>query len=164
MNPMTPLTLAGHFPLLIEGACGVVAARGAGRWFAVPSIVAIWSRLRRLGARLAATTRRRPPLPPMSRRAAWLVRNLPNAGPFREKLHYLLWRPEMVALVAADPQVRRSLRLLSRMLGVKPPPGLFARRSPGGPGSGSAASGLRSIEGRTSPRRRDAERGRLPRS
>jgi hypothetical protein len=163
MNPITPPALAGHIPLLIEGVCGVIAQRGAGGWFAVPSIVAIWSRLRRLGARLAAA-RRRPPLPPMSRSVARLVRKMPEAERIREKLHYVLWQPETAALVAANPQARRTLRLLCRMLGVTPPPGLFVRRSPGAPGSGSAASGPQPIEGRTTRRRRDPERARLVRS
>ena len=167
MTLTTPPAPAGRFPLTIEGPCGVAAAQSAGGWIAVPLIVAIWSRLRRLGARFAAA-RRRPQLPPMSRRVAWFVRKVPEAGRFREELHYLLWQPEMAARVAAAPQARRSLRLLCQMLGVELPPGLFARRTPGGPGLPPGSSGLRSAPpaepatgGRASPRSRGAGRARL---
>jgi len=163
---------------MIEGVCGVVAARGAGGWILVPSIVAIGSRLRRLGARFAALTarcsaaamrgaaaRRRPQLPPMSRRVAWLLRNAPEAEHFREKLHHVLRQPKTAALVAAKPHVRRSLRQLCRMLGVEPPPELFARRPRSGPALRPAASGPRSApsagpaaDGRGSLRSRDTAR------
>jgi hypothetical protein len=181
MIPTTPPAPAGRFPLMIEAPCGVVATRSADDGIAVPLLVAIRSRLRRFGARFAAlaarfsagiiggaAARRRPQLPPMSRRVAWFVRKVPEAGRFREELHYLLWQPEMAARVAATPQARRSLRLLCEMLGVELPPGLFARRTPGGPGLPPGSSGLRSAPpaepatgGRASPRSRHAERARL---
>jgi hypothetical protein len=49
----------------------------------------------------------------------------------RSQMEYLLAQPDMQDLIAAVPPIAHHLRPVCRMLGVKPPPGLFPpRRSP----------------------------------
>jgi len=71
-----------------------------------------------------------PPAPPsplarpacLPRRVGWLVRLVPASAPSGSQLQHLLSDPEMAALVAASPEMRRLLRGLCRMLGVRLPP------------------------------------------
>jgi hypothetical protein len=66
-------------------------------------------------------------------RFAWLVAAMPSlarrfgAAQFGSQLQYLLADPEMMALIAASPRMRRTLRPLLWMLGIeasliRPPP------------------------------------------
>ncbi len=110
----------------------------------------IWSRLRGLAAQVAALAARieagrhrrypsrRPPraaprrhLPralPQSR--AWLLPLVPEAASGASQLRHLLAEADMAALLDAAPQMRRLLRPLCRMLGVRLPPGLAAPPAP----------------------------------
>jgi len=127
----------------MEGLCQAVAARGGG-WdrLAGPLVVLIWTRLRRIAAQVAALAARiaagrqrrypvRRPVRPAPRRPAerklphgpaWLLRLVPQASGYGSQLQHLLAEPEMAALIEAAPQMRRLLRPLCRMLGVRPPP------------------------------------------
>ena len=81
----------------------------------------------------------------------------------RSQMQHLLAQPDMQALIAAVPPIVRHLRPVCRMLGVKPPPGLFAprrksRRPPPEtppPEAGAAAPSPR--KRRRKPARRAAE-------
>ncbi len=180
MSPTAPPAPAERFARLIEGLCRAIAARGVAGRLAVPLIVLLWARLRRtaarvamLAARLRAGTlpagcaRRRsgrsgPPPRRLPRGFAWLVRLVPEAACSASQLQHLLGEPEMAALIAAAPQMRRMLRPLCRMLGVHPPPGLLAppqaRRAP--PSRPAAAGGAPPAGPRRPPRLR--MRGGVP--
>ncbi len=112
------------------------------------------ARILRIAAALEAGTlrlsppRHLPPLPPRmedtaprpdhakARRKAiptgfgWLLRRVTALSFGRSQLEYLLAEPDMAELIAAAPQVAHHLRPICRMLGVKPPPGLFPARRP----------------------------------
>ena len=61
----------------------------------------------------------------------WLLRVAPGIVGERSQLSHLLYQPDMAALIAAAPPVAQHLRPICRMLGLKPPPGLFPpRRKP----------------------------------
>ncbi len=143
MFPSTPPAPAERFALILDGLCQAVAARGGGRdRLAGPLVILIWSRLRRLGVRFAALAARiaagrhrrflarRPPRPtprrpaqrPLPHGPAWLLRLVPQASGYGSQLQHLLAEPEMAALIQSAPQMRRLLRPLCRMLGVRPPP------------------------------------------
>ncbi len=151
MPPTAPPAPAERFACLVEGLCRAIAARGAASGPALPLLLLVWSRLRRLAARFArlATRLRGGTLPvpasrlrgPASRRAAvpsphqprrlpegfaWLVRLVPQAAASASQLQHLLADPELAAIIAAAPPMGRLLRPLCRMLGVAPPPGLRA--------------------------------------
>jgi hypothetical protein len=143
VSPLTPPAPADRFARLIEGLCQAIAARGAASGLAVPLMVLIWSRLRRMAARFArladrvraGTLPRRaarrsgksgPPPPRLPGNFAWLVRLVPQAAAGGSQLRHLLADPEMAELLAAAPQMGRILRPLCRMLGVRPPPGPLA--------------------------------------
>jgi len=68
----------------------------------------------------------RPAASPARRRLpggfGWLVRLAPETTCHGSQLQHLLSDPEMTALLAAAPQIRRLLRPLCRMLAVAPPP------------------------------------------
>ena len=55
----------------------------------------------------------------------WLVRLAPETTCHGSQLQHLLSDPEMTALLAAAPQIRRLLRPLCRMLAVEPGPDLM---------------------------------------
>lgn len=136
--------MSGRFALLVAGLCGVVAAHIARDRNAGPWIVLVWTRISRIGvrvARLAAQARagtvpplrtsyelgkprapaKRPPLV-LPRNSLWLVRTVQQTAVYGVHLRLLLDDPEMVALLAAAPQLHRVLRPLCRALGVTPPP------------------------------------------
>ena len=146
-----PPTPADRFARVIDGLCRAIAARGAGGGLAGALTLLLWGYLRRKAARLAghaarieagappaaSRARRRPasprPPPPRSRPRlrqrlpegfAWLVRVVPEAAGYGSQLQHLLSDPDMAALIAAAPQMRRHLRPLCRMLGIRPPPSL----------------------------------------
>ncbi|HET9147406.1 MAG TPA: hypothetical protein VFN77_05115 [Acetobacteraceae bacterium] len=124
-------SLAGHFALIIEGMCQIIARR-VGLGLAGPLIILIRARLRRYAARFAhATTtpyrpskprpnRLRPSRPhPLPRRKAWLLRLVPETASGASQLRHFLADPELAALLAADPRFNRILRPLCRMLGIR---------------------------------------------
>ena len=138
---------AASFARLIAALCAAVAARleRPGRpGLAGPFIVLICVRLQRmagrvtrLAARAAAGTLAPPRLRParprragaphyqrLLRRFGWLVRLVPAAAAGASQLQALLAEPEMTTLIAAAPQIGRTLRPLCRMLGVRSPPAL----------------------------------------
>jgi hypothetical protein len=144
--PATPPAPADRFARLIEGLCRAVAARGGRGGLAGPLVILIWTRLRGILARISALAERiatgryrqrhalrrprpgprRPPLRrPLPQSMAWLIRLVPEAAAGASQLRHLLADPDMAALLAAAPQMRRLLRPLCRMLGVRPPPGLL---------------------------------------
>ncbi len=112
------------------------------------------ARILRIAAALEAGTLRLtpprplPPLPPRTGDASprpdhakarrkeipqgfgWLLRRVTALSFGRSQLEYLLAEPDMAALIAAAPPIAHHLRPICRMLGVKPPPGLFPARRP----------------------------------
>jgi len=71
------------------------------------------------------------PAPPAQRLPGWfgwLLRRSPGVVSARSQLSHLLYQPDMAALIAAAPPVAGQLRPICRMLGLKPPPGLFPPR------------------------------------
>ncbi|MGC8468657.1 MAG: hypothetical protein ACP5NI_02005, partial [Acetobacteraceae bacterium] len=79
-------------------------------------------------ARAQAAPRRIPQTRPanrwshLPRRPGWLLGFVPPmVYPARSQLEYLLADPEMAALLAASPGLRRTIRPLCRMLGLAPP-------------------------------------------
>ena len=141
MSATLPITPAERFASIIDGLCRAVAEAGGRRLVAGPLVILIWSRLRRLAVAVVALTarieagrhrrfpaRRRPR--PAARRPArrdlphgplWLVRLVPQASAYGSQLQHLLADPEFAALAETVPQMRRLLRPLSRMLGVRLP-------------------------------------------
>ncbi len=125
---------------LIDGLCAAVAAHGARGLLTVPLLLLLWSRLsrmarraRRLAKRMAAGAPPPNPRPPAPRSApsrpyvrlprgfTWLVRAVPGTASGAATLQFLLDQPDMAEL-AQFPPMRRLLRPLCRMLGVRPPP------------------------------------------
>ncbi len=149
-----PATPAERFAGIIDTLCQAVARRGGGRdRLAGTLVILIWRHLRQLAARIVALAARieagrhrrypsrrppRRPAPPRRRAPpvlphgpAWLVRLVPEAAASGSQLSYLLAEPEMAALLDAAPQMRRLLRPLGRMLGVRlPPPARPAEPAP----------------------------------
>ena len=181
MSALTPPAPAATLAGIIDLLCRAVAARGVGGWLGGLSVILVWTRLRRLGARfvrLAARIeagrdipRRRPrPAAPRPQRSGspqrlprgrgWLVRLVgAEAAAGASQLQHLLATPEMAALLAASPRTGRLLRPLCRTLGVKPPPALTppprpARRT--GPAERRPEDKPRSIRPRSVPGRTGA--------
>jgi hypothetical protein len=78
-------------------------------------------------AEAAADAPERPRFP---RAFAWLLHRATGIAFGRSQLSYLLHQPDMAELIAAAPPIAHHLRPICRMLGVKPPPGLFPPRKP----------------------------------
>ncbi|MGC8469076.1 MAG: hypothetical protein ACP5NI_04125 [Acetobacteraceae bacterium] len=162
MNLTLPTTPAERFAAIIEGVCRAIGTHAAKERLLAPVLRLVWSRLRRIGARfarlaaripagapprphrtLALARRATPPAsrPPhrwagLPRRPGWLLRFLPPmVYPAKSQLEYLLADPEMAALLAASPGLRRSLRPLCRMLGLPVPVGPRHRAADRGPES-----------------------------
>jgi hypothetical protein len=136
-----PANPAERLAGLIEALCKAVAAHGARGLLTVPLLLLLWSRLsrmagraRRLAKRLAAGDPLAAPARPraapratpsrpyarLPRGVTWLVRAVPGTAAGAAALQFLLDDPAMAA-VAHLPPMRRLLRPLCRMLGVKPP-------------------------------------------
>ena len=151
MPPTPPPAPAARFARLIAALCEAVGARVAGPGrpgLAGPLVILIWTRLKRMAERVArlaaraeagtlppprsrpATPRRTaaPPYQRLPRGAAWLIRQVPAAAFGAGQVEALLADPDMAALIAAAPQIGRTLRPLCHMLGVSLPPAL--RRPP----------------------------------
>ena len=143
MTHPPPPTAADRFARIIDTLCQAVARRGGGRdRLAGPLVILIWRHLRRLAAQVVALAARieagrhrryparRPPRaaprrhtpPSLPHAPAWLLPLVPEAAASGSQLQYLLAEPEMAALLDAAPQMRRLLRPLCRMLGVRLPP------------------------------------------
>ena len=71
-----------------------------------------------------------PEKPRFPRSFAWLLHRTTGMGFGRSQLTHLLHQPDMAELIAAAPPIAHHLRPICRMLGVKPPPGLFPPRRP----------------------------------
>jgi hypothetical protein len=146
--PAPAPVLADRFALINEALCHAVARRigvASLGGLAGPLILLIASRLRRYAARFTRLasfpqTRREAPRPSRPRRPqpllqtprgnAWLLRLVPETAPVAAQLRHLLTDPEMTALLAAAPKLRRTLRPLCRMLGIRQMPGIRPAPSP----------------------------------
>jgi hypothetical protein len=139
------VTLPARLAPIIDGLGRAVAARldRPGRpGLQGVLILLIWTRLRgilanvtALAGRIAAGRHRRiavrraprpaprrPPRRTLPHGRAWLVRLVPAAAAGAGQLQHLLADPDMAALLRAAPQMRRLLRPLGHMLGVRLPP------------------------------------------
>jgi hypothetical protein len=132
---------AERLAALIDGLCAAVARHGVRGLLTAPLLLLLWSRLRRMavrarhlaklmaaGAPRSAPPRKRAPRSEKSRPylrlprgALWLVRAVPGTASGAATLQFLLDDKEMAA-VADFPPMRRLLRPLCHMLGVRPPP------------------------------------------
>jgi hypothetical protein len=139
VNPALP-SPAERLAVLIDALCTAIAAHGVRGLLTAPLILLLWSRLRRMagrarrlasrieaGAPLSIPRPRAAPRTParpyirLPRGFTWLVRAVPGTACGAATLQFLLDDPEMAAL-AETPPMRRLLRPLCRMLGVRPPP------------------------------------------
>ena len=148
MSDAPPNPLAVRFSALIDGMREALAATGGRGVLTGPMLIVLWARLRNLARRFAyllanpekgALTPRRsrpkpaqnaentPPKEPTRRRPppfrfptgfAWLLPLVPGASTGGSRLIYLLYDPEMKALLDAIPKLAEILRPLCRMLGV----------------------------------------------
>ena len=75
----------------------------------------------------AAPTPAVPDRPKLPTGFGWLIKRSRVAFG-RSQMEYLLAQPDMQELIAAVPPIAHHLRPICRMLGVKPPPGLFPPR------------------------------------
>jgi hypothetical protein len=107
-------------------------------------------------ARPARPPRHRPD-PSLPGGFGWLLRHAPGLAIYRPHLIRLLADPELAALAAAAPQVARPVRSLCRMLGVRPPPGLFPKRKPRPPGPAQRAARAEAAQRREERARRRAD-------
>ncbi len=138
---------ASRFAAIIAALCDRVAAEGHRRGIAGPLVILIWTRLRRLAARLAAAldgpqrpararhpATARQPAParprPLPRRLGWLGTLIPGAAATAGQLRDLLADPEILALAASIPAAGRALRPLCHALGLRPPPALRRPKIP----------------------------------
>ena len=142
---MNPVTQADRFAAGIDVLCGLIARHGLLRRLAGPLIVLIWQRVRTVGTQVGALLAQMQASPPrrhLNRRSprpgatprrpatrstlpnttAWLVALIPETAASAAHLKLLLADPEVPALLATAPQLRRKLRPLCRMLGVRLPP------------------------------------------
>ena len=142
VSQTVPPALSDRFALIIEGLCQAVARRVGLGGLAGPFIILIWSRLRRLAtrfachavaplssqaapeaviARAAKQSKRRPrsASQPLPRHRAWLLRLVPEAASGASQLRHFLADPEVASLLAQAPQLRRILRPLCHMLGIR---------------------------------------------
>ncbi|MBV8524287.1 MAG: hypothetical protein JOY71_19530 [Acetobacteraceae bacterium] len=152
--PQPATSLSHRLGLTLAGLCEAIAAHMAKDRTNVPLLFLAWTRLRRLAVRFeklladfragrvpAARARGAaeslpqlpglPGLPPpyrAPRDSGWLLRLAPESAAFAGQVEYLLADPEMKALLAGSPQAGRMLGPLCRMLGIRPEPGLWARR------------------------------------
>lgn len=159
MSTATPRTPAATLVAIIDLLCRAIAARGRGGVLGGLSVILIWTRLRRLGARFARLAARidagrdiprpRPAAPRPNRRRppqrlprgrAWLLRLVPEAAAGASQVQTLLATPEMAALIEASPRTGRLLRPLCRTLGVTLPPALILPPRPARPAGPAPAA------------------------
>ena len=153
MSLIASLSLTDRFAYFIEGLLKDVAAEGPRGRVAVPMIVLLWARLRRMTVRFASVMARfragtlpaaggarrrlarvRPASAPrpadLPRHFAWVIQVIPGAACWRAAIEQMLDDPELAAVIAGAPQMRRILRPLCRMLGIEPVPALALPRRP----------------------------------
>ncbi len=143
MTQTASLSVTERFSLSMFGLRGAVAARIVGNVLSVALMTLIWTKLHQVEARvlrLIAAIREgrvrggwvcpgrasavraeglRTPVAQLPRGFAWLCVLVPYyAAGFGSQLRHLLGDPEMVALIAATPQLGKALRPLCRMLGI----------------------------------------------
>ncbi len=143
MTQTATLSVTDRFSLSMIGLRGAVAARIVGNVLSVALMTLIWTRLHQVEARvlrLIAAIREgrvrggwvcpgrasavraeglRTRVAQLPRGFAWLCVLVPyQAAGFGSQLRHLLGDPEMVALIAATPQLGKALRPLCRMLGI----------------------------------------------
>ena len=135
---------ATHFATSVETLCSLIARHGLARLLAGKLIVLIWGRVRRIGAQVetllahmqagrlrryparraprpTATPRRRPAQGTLPRKRAWLIDLIPETAACAAQVQTLLADPNLAELFHAAPQLRRALRPLCHMLGVRLP-------------------------------------------
>lgn len=142
-NNMHPAAPPHPLARWVAYALAGIARHGHLRRVAGPLLILVWQMLRTaereaLGIldRLAAGTLqrhfgRRPPRPAAAPRrapqrrvpagSAWLLRLIPEAAPHAAQLEALLRDAELSAKLTEAPQLRRALRPVCRMLGMRPP-------------------------------------------
>lgn len=159
--PVVP-TLAERLGLILAGLRRDLAAGAAKDRALAVLVLVLWNRLSRTLARFTAATGRfrgravptpvrrksvaaSPPRDPLPRERGWLVRRLQGCAVYGEHLRLLIADPEMEALLATAPSVRRLIRPLWRMLrtdtppeALRPPPKIPSRTAPEAP-AGTAA-------------------------
>ncbi len=144
VNLDPPLPPAERLARIIDDVCKAAAARAPRGFLAIPILMLLWARLKRMSlritrlaaraaaGRLRTTPRaaprqplsRRPPATPprrLPRRAGWLCQPVPAACAYASQLQHLLSEPDMIALLDAAPGIERLLRPFCRMLGVARP-------------------------------------------
>ncbi len=144
MTISTPdLSPAERFARLIDRLRRAVADHGTLRRIAPGLLLLISARLAQINAQVAALVtriaagryrrrpdrrvpatsarRRRPQPSPLPRTRAWLGQLIPETRALASYLQHLIDEPEMAALLDAAPQLRRLLRPLNAMLGLRPP-------------------------------------------
>ena len=139
MNTFALPPVAARLGLALDGLGRAVAARIAAPVMSAAMILLVWRRLRRIegeiagllarfqAGRLGGARAERARLPVGF---GWLLALVPGeAACFAGQIRAALAEPEMVALLQAAPQARRSLRPLCRMLGLEP--GVLAPRAAG---------------------------------
>ena len=158
---------AERFAMIMESVFQALAAQGVRGAVVGALLFLVCGRLRTAAARVlvlaarleAGTLRLRPPRewrpsprrpdPPASAQApklrlprgfGWLARRVQTARFGRSQLAHLLAQPDMAALIEAAPPIGRQIRPICRMLGVRPPPGLFPPRRRRQPTPQGAAS------------------------
>ena len=161
MELSPPPAPAVRFAALIAALCAAVAAslvRPGKPGLAGPLILLLWTRLKRMATRVerlaarvaagplppprahpAGAARRRPAASPyerLPRKRSWLVQLVPATAFGAERLRLLLEDAATQELIAAAPQLGRTLRPLCRALGLAPPPVL--QRKPPAPAALSA--------------------------
>ena len=142
---MNPVTLTNYLTPTIETLLGLIAKHGHLRRIPGPLVVLIWRRVRSIATQVAAllarmqagtlrryphrrrpdpsTMPRRPPKEsPLPQGPAWLVVLIQETAVSAVHLRHMLAHPDLPAQLQAAPQLRRALRPLCRMLGVRLPP------------------------------------------
>jgi hypothetical protein len=186
MYPVVPITLADRFVCSLDGLYRAVAARIAGGALAAALIVLICGRIRRVQVRFLGILRRYQegrlrvssvtrapvvrkerelvepvgaPSPSLPLRFGWLLPLVPcHAAGFASQIRFWLGDPEVVALLTASPQARRTLGPLCRMLGIE-----SALLSPGVPVVAPAADGADGVPVRAKRVRAKRVKVELPR-
>ncbi len=147
MNQIASLAPAERLAYIIENLCQVIGRRSDWRLglACLPGqlLFQIWKRLRgiafRFRARIARNTANPVPIParlrkprlarlgparprkpdPLPRHYAWLLRLIQETAHGRSQFCDFLADPEMATLLAQDPQLRRILRPLCHILGIR---------------------------------------------
>jgi hypothetical protein len=140
---VNPLTLT-NLPSIVEVLLALIAKHGHMRRLPGPIVVMVWQRVRSIATQVAAllarmqagtlrrhphrrppstpTTPRRPATPsPLPQGHAWLIALIQETAVSGSHLQQLLAHPDLPAQLQAAPQLRRALRPLCRMLGVRLP-------------------------------------------